>query len=286
MAAAASPSDADPPEVVAGERLFLETRFSQFFFANGSGVNVPLASGDPVMDTLATLNGSLGGPFAGQSMNCRQCHLVDDALDGGGTNRSYADFARRSPVPARADGLLTTPRNSQPLVNASLSRTPAFLQHYDGEFATTEELVKGTLTGRNYGWLADEAAIAKAQIVSVIRQDDGTGDLAGEFGNIPYLALLRGAKGIPAEFKLPSHLRLSSAFASDDEIFDLVAKLIAEYVRSLEFARDDASAFSGSPYDVFLAKNGLPAQPDPGETDLAYSRRLRGSSRRSRIPCS
>ena len=30
-----------------------------------------------------------------------------------------------------------------------------------------------------------------------------------------------------------------------------------------------------SPYDVFLAKNGLPASPDPGEIDLAYSRRLR-----------
>ena len=88
--------------------------------------------------------------------------------------------------------------------------------------------------------------------------------------------LLRGAKGIPAEFKLPSHLRLSSVLASDDEIFDLAAKLIAEYVKSLEFARDDATAFNGSPYDVFLAKNGLPAQPDPGETDLAYSRRLRG----------
>jgi len=36
--------------------------------------------------------------------------------DGG--NRTYADFTRRSPVPARDDANIHTPRNSPPLVNA------------------------------------------------------------------------------------------------------------------------------------------------------------------------
>lgn len=46
------PEAADPP-VVIGERLFLETRFAQYFFANAGGnVNRPLAAGDPVVATV------------------------------------------------------------------------------------------------------------------------------------------------------------------------------------------------------------------------------------------
>src|SRR6266498_1987945 len=116
--------EADPAEVAIGERLFLETRFAQFFLANSSGnANAVLPTGDPTMDFTATTSNPLPGPFAGTSMNCRSCHLVDEqkGVSGGG-NRTYADFARRSPLPPRADGKLTTPRNSPPLVNASLSR--------------------------------------------------------------------------------------------------------------------------------------------------------------------
>jgi hypothetical protein len=32
----------DPAEVLIGERLFLETRFAQFFFANAKDLNLPL----------------------------------------------------------------------------------------------------------------------------------------------------------------------------------------------------------------------------------------------------
>ena len=54
-------------------------------------------------------------------MNCRVCHLVDESPDPGTTGtRTYADFARRSPIPDRGDGRTHTPRNSPPLVNASL----------------------------------------------------------------------------------------------------------------------------------------------------------------------
>lgn len=65
--------------------------------------------------------------------------------------RTYANFARRSPVPAREDGATTAPRNSPALVNATLPRTGGLLLHFDAEFATTADLVKDTFTGRNFG---------------------------------------------------------------------------------------------------------------------------------------
>jgi cytochrome c peroxidase len=281
----AAEEDADPAEVAIGERLFLETRFAQFFFANSGGAaNAVLATGDPTMDFTVTTSDPLPGPFVGTSMNCRSCHLVDEqkGVSGGG-NRTYADFARRSPVPAREDGKLTTPRNSPPLVNASLNR-PNFLLHFDGEFATLEDLVRETLTGRNYGWLPNERAQAVAHIAHIIRNDDGTGALAQDFGGAYRKVLKSTDLSIPSEFRLPSRFRIDVNRNTDQKILDGVAKLIAAYVRSLIFAQDFAGAFSGSPYDVFLRKNVLPVAPDVGETDLHYSRRLRSLVENLREP--
>ena len=39
------------------------------------------------------------------------------------------------------------------------------------------DLVKGTLTGRNYGWLPDETPEAIAHVAKVVREDNGQGDL-------------------------------------------------------------------------------------------------------------
>lgn len=124
----------DPPEIAMGERLFLETRFAQFFATRGTG-------GDPVMETTETTGEPLPGPFTGQSMNCAACHLVDQQLEtSGGGMRTYADFARRSPLQSREDGKTHAVRNSPPLVNASLLRTkrPGFrggvMFHLTGNF--------------------------------------------------------------------------------------------------------------------------------------------------------
>ena len=72
--------------------------------------------------------------------------LVDDAktIPGGGS-RSYGDFARLSPIPARGDGATHTPRNSPPLVNASLARDRPFFLHFDGEFPSAVALVQRAL---------------------------------------------------------------------------------------------------------------------------------------------
>lgn len=269
----------DPPEIILGERLFLETRFAQFFaqfLANGGQVNAPLPSGDPVMNKTVTTNEPLSGPFAGLSMNCRACHLVDEQVDApGGRMRTYADFARRSPVPAREDGVATAPRNSPSLVNATLHRQGGLLLHFDGEFSTTTDLAKDTFTGRNFGWLPGERARAVAHLARIIREDDGSGSLASDFGNLPYSIVLTGTDpAIPSEFRIPESFRITVATATDAELLNAVAKLVAAYTESLVFSQDESGAFNLSPYDVFLEKNHLPRKPAPGESAIDYSRRL------------
>ncbi|MBK7928823.1 MAG: hypothetical protein IPJ98_15440 [Bryobacterales bacterium] len=168
--------ESDPPEVTLGERLFLETRFAQAFKAfldRGYGVNNPEAAADPVMESTVTTAQALPGPFAGASMNCRACHMVDEhAATAGGGMRSYADFARKSPVPLRlGDPARSAPHNSPSLVNASLS--PPWFRSPSMRFASIEDLVRGTFTGRNLGWLPSEEAAAVAHIARIIREDNG-----------------------------------------------------------------------------------------------------------------
>jgi cytochrome c peroxidase len=220
----------------------------------------------------------LAGPFRGQSMNCAACHLVDQQLETpGGGMRTYADFAGRSPIPGREDGKMLTPRNSPPLVNSTMLRDGEFFLHFDGEFGTIEDLVLATLTGRNFGWLPAEREIAKTHVANVVRFDDGLGALAGEFEGISYGVLLKGeAEEIPEGLRLPPEFRVDVATAGDAEIIAVVSRLIGAYVDSLIFLQDESGAFNGSPYDVFLRKNGLPSQPNPGESALQYSRRLAG----------
>lgn len=268
--------EGDLAEVVIGERLFLETRFAEYFATHGNGVNGPLAAGDPVVATVETPAGPVAGPFAGQAINCRSCHFVDD-LKGvaGAGNRTYSDFAVRSPVPAREDGERVAPRNAPALVNATLPRGGGVLLHFDGEFASTADLVRGTLTGRNFGWLPAEHAAAVAHIARVIREDDGTGELAASAGG-PYRIVLAGVDpAIPRELRLPRRFRIDTSRASDDEILAGVSRLIAAYVESLVFAEDDTGAFAGSPYDRFLLKNNLPRKPRPLEPVRSYVTRLR-----------
>ncbi|NOS78576.1 MAG: hypothetical protein HOP35_11585 [Nitrospira sp.] len=283
--AQAQEAAADPPEITVGERLFLETRFAQFFqqfLAEGAAVNDPLPAGDPVMDKTVTIGEPLPGPFAGLSMNCRACHLVDEHVETpGGTMRTYADFARRSPVPARADGMTAAPRNSPSLVNATLPRSGGLLLHFDAEFATTAGLVEATFSGRNFGWLPGERAQAIAHLARIVREDDGTGPLAQDFGGLPYAVVLKGtAPSIPEEFRLPEAFRLNVATASDTDIFHAVANLVSAYTEGLVFSQDESGAFNLSPYDVFLEKNGLPRKPALRESPLEYSRRLLASIER------
>jgi len=247
---------------------------------------VPLAVGDPVVDSVQTTHGPVPGPFAGQSMNCRSCHLIDEVVDTAG-QRTYADFARHSPIPARDDGATTTTRNSPPLVNAFIARPRrvGFFLHFDGEFTTPEALVKATLTGRNYGWLPDERATAIAHIANVIRNDDGTASTAFNFGNVPYAQALSGAAAVlPVDLPLPPQFQIDVTTATDEQVVDAVAELVTQYMLSLVFAQDADGNYNGSAYDLFLVKNGLPRRPRPAESVRAYSHRLRRLLRRLTNP--
>lgn len=61
-----------------GDRLFFETRFAHFFSEHCSpDVNAPCTSSDPLVNRVPVAGGAaLLGPFRGQAMNCRQCHLA------------------------------------------------------------------------------------------------------------------------------------------------------------------------------------------------------------------
>jgi cytochrome c peroxidase len=271
---------ADPPEVLIGERLFLETRFAQYFQAHAADVNAPLAQGDPTVESTATTGAPLPGPFAGTSINCRSCHLVDEQLlTPGAGMRTYADFARQSPIPAREDGLAVTPRNSPSPVGAAPGIHPRLPLHFDGEFRDLPDLVAGTLTGRNFGWLPNERAAAVGHIANVIRNDDGRGALAQDLGGA-YRHVLAGSAQVPVELLLPARFRIDVATASDEHILRVVSRLIAAYVGSLAFERDE-DGFAGAPFDEFLLRNALPRVPQD-ETALAYSRRLARALRTDR----
>lgn len=302
------PTDFAGADVNIGERLFLETRFSEYYFTNAGGDANAVPPGDPVVATLETTSGSVPGPFAGQAMNCRQCHLVDE--EGYGQfgnqtlgNRTYADFARRSPIPLRDDGRTQTPRNALTLVDALIPRgTPLFL-HNDGQFVSVHDLIIGTLTGRNYGWEPSEYATAVHHIASIIRNDDGAGYLAffardgrwriensylDTYQNVfsgftnydgSYIADPRSL----TEFLISPQYTLDMNSASDEQILDTIASLIEAYLRNLFFSQatngldfngDGTPIFNGSPYDEFVIKNNLPQSPAAGETSAQYSRRL------------
>jgi cytochrome c peroxidase len=260
-----------------GERLFVETRFAEYFAAHMTGVNDPLAVGDPVVSQVQTTSGTLPGPFAGQSINCRSCHFVVEfqGVTGAG-NRTYADFTTRSPLPLPMGNFTNTPRNSMQMVGSLQSRTgPTFL-HFDGQFSDPADLVKTTLTGRNFGWGPTQTQQAIAHIAQIIREDNGMNIPAQEYGeNLPDSTIFLGTQpGIPSDVLLSPQFRLDVTTASDDQIVALISQLIAQYMAGLLFKQDQFGRYYASPYDVFLRINQLPVQPKAGESIPQYNQRL------------
>jgi cytochrome c peroxidase len=260
-----------------GERIFLDTRFGEYFATHMTGVNDPLPAGDPVVATVETTNGTLPGPFAGQAINCRSCHFVTEfeGVSGAG-NRTYSDFTFRSPIPKQMNGFTHTPRNAMQMVDSFTARDTALFLHFDGEFATGEDLVIGTMTGRNFGWAPTEYNQAIAHIASVVRGDDGSSQLAADRTNgLSYAVLFKGTDPrITSDLLIPANLRIDVATATDQQVVQLLATCVAQYMKDLLFQRDEFGQYVGSPYDNFLRVNHLPQQPLAGETRAAYNQRL------------
>jgi cytochrome c peroxidase len=278
-APAASPeADGVPAADPIGEALFLDTRFGEFFAANMTGVNTPLAQGDPIVAEVQTLNGPLPGPFAGQAINCRSCHFVTEfqGVTGAGI-RTYADFTTRSPIPrTQPNGFDHTPRNSMQMVDSFAARSGPLFLHFDGEFASGEDLVVATLTGRNFGWTPAQYNQAIAHIAKVVREDDGSSQLAADrLNGLSYAVIFRGTDPrITSDIRLPASQQIDVSTATDMQIVQEIALCIAQYMKDLLFQRDELGNFIGSPYDNFLRVNHLPAAPLAGETKAAYNQRL------------
>jgi hypothetical protein len=213
-------------------------------------------------------------------MNCRACHLVEEQESAG--NRTYCDFASRTPISNMGDGRATTTRNAMPLVDALLQRpTPLFL-HNDGQFTTPQDLIIGTFAGRNFGWQPTQYATAIHHIANIIRNDDGKGALAQQYGGWSYAVTLEGLGEIQYPYLIPPFYRMDVSmtdtnnpnYVTDEQIVQNMANLVTDYLLTLVFSQDTNGAFNGSPFDVFLSKNGLPQLPAPNETPLQYSHRL------------
>jgi hypothetical protein len=271
-----------PADQALGERIFRDPRFSQWFATHASGVNAFPTVGDPtVAEAENALGPAMPGSLAGAAMACSLCHLVEqNALPDGTNMRAYSDYAQRSPIPDRGDGFSTTARNSPPMVDAMVPRDgPTFL-HLDGQFATPEDLIASTFTGRNLGWLPTESAQAVAHLASIIRGDDASqfiGPDPGLAGTSYAAAFLGQDFRILARLRIPAEDRLDVHTASDEDVLQAVAKVVAAYMGGLRYSRDTTGAYNFAPYDVFLKLNGLPRKPNDGEAPLDYARRLRSA---------
>lgn len=268
-----------PADQNVGERIFVDTRFAQYFAANMTGVNDPLPAGDPVVAQVNTPIGMLPGPFAGESINCRSCHFVTEFTGVAGVgNRTYADFVAHSPMPRAINGIQSTPRNAMQMVGSLQTHSgPTFL-HFDGEFATPEDLVLATITGRNFGWSPDQYQQAVAHIAQVIREDNGNNAGSNTYTHgLTYAKIFLGSDpSIPADSLLPAQYRMDVTTATDEAIVENIAKLVAAYAEGLLFKQDEFGRYIASPYDVFLRVNHLPTQPKAGETEQQYGQRLLG----------
>src|SRR5437870_8697767 len=101
--------------------------------------------------------------------SCSSCHLQDEDPQG---MRAHTDFFARSWVPWRAeDPRREELRNSPTLLDSALM--PRL--HFDGEFASLEDLVKGTLAGRPMGWLPGEEEQAFERVYRTILNDTAPG---------------------------------------------------------------------------------------------------------------
>ena len=177
--------------------------------------------------------------------SCNHCHLFDEDPQG---LRGYTDFLARSWISFRLqDPRRDELRNSPTLFD--VARMPRL--HFDGEFSSLEELVRGTLAGRPMGWLPGEQQQAFAQARSVIVDDKGISDRTVE----SYSEQFKKAYGVEVK-------NLGS-----DEVMNLIAKAISEFLRTLNTKRV-------SPYDKFLQANNLEAEPTAGGSPAAYAEKL------------
>ncbi|PYT02522.1 MAG: hypothetical protein DMF60_21190 [Acidobacteria bacterium] len=177
--------------------------------------------------------------------SCASCHLMDEDPQG---MRAHTDFFARSWVPWRAGDPRREGLRNAPTIfdSASMPRL-----HFDGEFTSLEDLVKGTLAGRAMGWLPGEEDQAFERVYRIILNDtaQGTNKAAS------YRTQFKAAYGVDPET------------LSKDEVIARVVKTIADYIRTLKSART-------TPYDHFVQANGLETGPADREDPKLLGKRI------------
>lgn len=265
--------------IALGERLFNETRFTRHFWLLSNGdVNAENIPGQQHLETLEIEPGlEVESPFQGQSTSCASCHLVDQAFDVPGAGmRTYTDFSERPKISKHAsDDKTRAARNTTTLVGIGSKFNKHRVSHFDGEFDDHEGTVMGNLLGRNMGWSAVQKPYAQKNLVRVIQQDNGRGDLAQEFGGSYERIWKSTDPNLAPELRLAKSERLDIQKASDEEILQAVIDAVVAYMNDLDFQSNEKGEYNGSAFDQFLLKNGFSTVPKQGETPEDYTLRLR-----------
>ncbi|WP_127717175.1 cytochrome c peroxidase [Halobacteriovorax sp. HLS] len=261
-----------------GERLFNDFRFSAYFAKVSKGnVNHELKKGSPAVEVIDTLIGQTTSPFMGKATSCSSCHMVDQGLEIEGLGmRGYNDAAKRTPIWFRAkDQKTTTLRNTPALIGINSKYLPHSFVHFDGELDGIKSTVLGNFTGRNMGWLAFEKEEALKNVIRVLKEDNGEGELASEFGG-SYRKILKGTDpSIEDDFRLSAEYRLDLDTATDEEILKKVEEYVFIYVKNIDFSTDEEGNYNGSAYDFFLKENGIPTGPSKNQSVGSYTSGLR-----------
>ena len=175
--------------------------------------------------------------------SCSSCHLYNEDPQG---MRAQTDFFSRSWVPWRSeDPRRDELRNSPTILDAAMM--PRL--HFDGEFGSLEDLVKGTLSGRPMGWLPREKERAFEHVRATI--------LKNADGETGYRAAFKQAFGDELETLTTS------------ELVERVVSAVSAYMSTLKTTRTTA-------YDRFVEANKLDQASRPGEHSDAFGRRLLG----------
>lgn len=259
-----------------GERLFNDHRFSKFFHDRAQGdANHELINGAPELEFYVVRDQSIDSPFAGSAMSCASCHMVDQAFETIPKGmRGYNDFAIKTAIPTHIDGKVHTLRNTPALIGIGSKYAQNRFSHYDGEFFDHSQTVLGNFLGRNMGWMRQDKNAAMRNVVNIIKNDNGLGELAQEFGGSYERILLGIDPLIPEEFKLPKEARLDVTTASEKDILNKVTEYVTAYLNGIDFEKDEQDLYSGSPYDEFLKINHLPREPQAGESLAQYNSEL------------
>ncbi len=140
------------------------------------------------------------------------------------------------------------------MVDSFTSRPGPLFLHFDGEFASGADLVVGTLTGRNFGWLPTQYNEAVAHIAKIIREDDGSSQIAADrLNGLSYSVLFKGTDSrITSDLLLPPSERLDVATASDIQVVNEIALCMATYMGDLLFQRDKYGRYIAHPTTIFF----------------------------------